>query len=177
MSAFEPTPRIDRRGARGIVVDEHDHVLFIGRSATAERPAGWLLPGGGIDPGETMAEAAVRELFEETGLRVAPENLVGPVARQLYRGMRGGHPWAQENHFFFTRAERFEPRVCGGDAYERDLEFQWIAVDDFTATEGLHRVESLLALVKRIIGGDIPVEPVRLDPTGRRAGADMEAGA
>ncbi|WP_081687118.1 NUDIX domain-containing protein [Glycomyces tenuis] len=171
MSVTEPTQRIDRRGARGIVIDEQDHVLFIGRSATAERPAGWLLPGGGIDPGESMAEAAARELFEETGLRVAPAELIGPVARQLYRGRREDRPWTQQNHFFFTRAERFEPRNCGGDAYEQDLEFQWVAVDDFAATEGLDRIDGLLGLVKRLVSGDIPAEPVELDPTGRRSEA------
>ncbi|WP_051393022.1 NUDIX domain-containing protein [Glycomyces arizonensis] len=175
MSAIEATPRIDRRGARGIVADEHGHVLFIGGFARADRPAKWLLPGGGVDPGETLAEAASRELGEETGLRVAPEDLVGPVARQLYLGVREDRPWVQENHFFFTRAERFEPRICGGDAYERDFEFQWIAVDDFTATEGLHRIDSLTVLVKRLLGGDIPTAPVELEHSGPRAASEETA--
>ena len=38
-------------------------------------PPRWLTPGGGIDPGESILEAAVRELFEETGLEVSPEAL------------------------------------------------------------------------------------------------------
>ena len=167
MSANDETPHIDRRGARAIVIDEQDHVLFIGRPASEARPAHWILPGGGIDPGETMLEAARRELFEETGLRVHPADLIGPVARQLFQAARGDGVFTQENHFFFTRAERFEPRVSGGDAYEQDLEFNWIAVDDFTATDGLRRIEPLLGLVKRLLGGDVPDEPVQLAPTGR----------
>jgi 8-oxo-dGTP pyrophosphatase MutT (NUDIX family) len=38
-------------------------------------PPRWLTPGGGIDAGETVAEAAVRELFEETGYAVSQKDL------------------------------------------------------------------------------------------------------
>ena len=38
---------------------------------------GWTLPGGAIDPNENPADAAVRECFEETGLLVKPERVVG----------------------------------------------------------------------------------------------------
>jgi 8-oxo-dGTP pyrophosphatase MutT (NUDIX family) len=37
----------------------------------------WLLPGGAIEPAEVPADAAVREMFEETGLLVRPTDLVG----------------------------------------------------------------------------------------------------
>nr|QZD57901.1 NUDIX hydrolase [Glycomyces sp. TRM65418] len=163
---------MDRHGARCIVIDEQDCVLFIGRSATADRPARWFLPGGGIDSGETQREAAARELFEETGLRVGPDDLVGPVARQLYCGSRRQGPFTQENHLFMVRVERFEPHVAGGDEYEADFEFNWISKSAFATTEGFdHPVESLLHLVKRLLDGDVPTVPVQLAPVGAPASA------
>lgn len=41
----------------------------------------WASVGGGVDPGEPLRIAAVRELHEETGVRAEPEALIGPVAR------------------------------------------------------------------------------------------------
>lgn len=37
----------------------------------------WCIPGGGIDPGEQPADAAAREVLEETGLLIEPYRLVG----------------------------------------------------------------------------------------------------
>ncbi len=37
----------------------------------------WALPGGGMDPGESISETAVREVFEETGYRVKPLYVIG----------------------------------------------------------------------------------------------------
>lgn len=55
--------------------------------------AGWVLPGGYIDPGETPRDAIVREINEETGLTVRPRRLLG----RLYR------PWSTSLIFLCER--------------------------------------------------------------------------
>ncbi|HEX2562104.1 CoA pyrophosphatase [Phenylobacterium sp.] len=52
--------------------------LLTRRSAELRAHAGqWALPGGRCDPGETLEEAALRELEEELGLKLPPENILG----------------------------------------------------------------------------------------------------
>src|SRR5438128_1137248 len=63
-----------------IVKDSRGRLLLIRRGH--EPGAGlWSLPGGRIEPGETDAEALVREMLEETSLTVEPGPLVGRVRR------------------------------------------------------------------------------------------------
>jgi 8-oxo-dGTP pyrophosphatase MutT (NUDIX family) len=58
--------------ATGVVLDDNDRVLLGRRSDTG----GWALPGGIIDPAEEPADAAVREILEETGVVAVPDRLV-----------------------------------------------------------------------------------------------------
>lgn len=53
----------------GAVVDRDGSILLV-RHQKPERAPYWVLPGGRLEPGETIPECAVRELFEETGLTV-----------------------------------------------------------------------------------------------------------
>ncbi len=52
-------------------------------------PARWITPGGGIDGSETPKQAAVRELFEETGIVVSGDDLGEPIAE-----LEGTWNWA-----------------------------------------------------------------------------------
>jgi len=60
-------------GAVAVVRNEQGEILLQRRSDTGD----WELPGGGIDPGEEPAEAVIREVLEETGIRVVADRLVG----------------------------------------------------------------------------------------------------
>ena len=63
-------------GATAVVV-EHGKILLTKR----EDFEVWCLPGGHTDPGESTAETARRELFEETGIEIALDRFVGLYSR------------------------------------------------------------------------------------------------
>lgn len=65
------TPRVR---ASTVCIAEHGgerHLLLVQLRDPLTRIATWFPPGGAVEPGETPADAAVRETVEETGLRVA----------------------------------------------------------------------------------------------------------
>ncbi|MDP2355570.1 MAG: NUDIX domain-containing protein [Beijerinckiaceae bacterium] len=54
-------------GARGVVLDGQDRILLVKHTYAS----GWLLPGGGVEAGETMAQAVEREVREEGNVEIA----------------------------------------------------------------------------------------------------------
>lgn len=63
--------RVRRRiGAYGLCRDDHGRVLLVRASHGSTGHAEWALPGGGVQHGEHPVDAVVREVAEETGLRV-----------------------------------------------------------------------------------------------------------
>lgn len=72
-----------REAARVLLFDPQGRVLLV-RGHDSDRPERqwWFTIGGGIDPGETPGQAAVREVFEETGIEVTLDQLIGPVIKR-----------------------------------------------------------------------------------------------
>jgi len=61
-----------------VIVDEAGRVLLQKRG---DKPGLWGFPGGAVELGESVEETAVREVFEETGLRVRVTSLLGVYSR------------------------------------------------------------------------------------------------
>jgi ADP-ribose pyrophosphatase YjhB (NUDIX family) len=115
-----------------VIEDERGRLLLIKRGH-APGAGLWSLPGGRIEPGETDAQALVREMREETGLLVEAGRLIGTVQRP-----------AGDGDVFDIRD--YEARVAGGTLRASDdaADARWVPAAELGSlplTDGL--VETL----------------------------------
>jgi 8-oxo-dGTP diphosphatase len=116
-------------------------VLIVRRARPPARGL-YTLPGGGVELGETLEEAVIREVREETALEVAPVGLAG--YRQAIARDNAGRI---ERHFVILP---FAARWIGGEVSlnEELAEAHWLAPRELaglTATEGLAQIVAAAA--------------------------------
>lgn len=99
-----------RQAGRVFVIrDEGAVLLFEFRDPRNDRRF-WITPGGGAEAGESHAQAAARELREETGL-VAPAGGMPEVGRRELDILYGDRSFRQHERYFLLRVPT-ETRVC-----------------------------------------------------------------
>lgn len=95
-----------RRAARVLLLDREDRLLLVrGHDVDQPERSWWFTVGGGIDPGESSLDAAVREVREETGLVLDPASLVGPVLTRTGIFDFSAQRCRQEEEFFLARVD------------------------------------------------------------------------
>ncbi len=115
-------------------------------------PPRWITPGGGIDAGETPNQAAVRELWEETGISVSQEALgekIGEISGRWDWGDGQNHH-TYVDHFYKLQVDGFELDDSGWTEDERRdvLEYRWWNLAELKATReqvGPHGLADLIS--------------------------------
>ena len=100
-------------------------------------PPRWITPGGGIDTGESAREAAVRELFEETGIKITDEQLGDQVWQTSGRwDWSDGNFHTYEDTFFVHEVESFQldDSHWTQDEFRDILETRWWSIPELLLT-------------------------------------------
>ncbi len=152
--ASAPAEAIPREAARVLLIDADNRVLML-RGFDPARPDHryWFTVGGGLDPGEEPLDGAVRELFEEVGLRLGPAELAGPVHHEIVRFPFDGRWYEQRQEFFVARVDAWEVDTSGQDEIELATvdAHRWWSIDELLATEEAYYPPDLADLLRRVL--------------------------
>jgi 8-oxo-dGTP pyrophosphatase MutT (NUDIX family) len=162
---------IERQAARVVLIA--DGRVLLQQGFDPGRPGDgpwWLTPGGGLDDAESIEDAAVREVLEETGFRLSPAQL-GPVIATRVACFEFEHrQFRQTESFFAVNVERFTPQHHGWDELEQRalLDHRWWTVEEILATDETVYPSELAEIVQAVIARTLRA-PIRLrgDPDGR----------
>ena len=138
---FDAGEGLFRATSRVLLIDPSGAVLmFLQYGKDHAVHPRWITPGGGVDPGESHDQAAIREVFEETGLVL--ETVPAAFLEEDFAPDQRWHPY-QRGHWawYDIRTDRFNPVRDGWTDEERAdvVEWRWMTADELAAE--IHDVE------------------------------------
>lgn len=152
-----------RLTARVVLLDAEDRLLLMrGRLPDAPRgPSFWFTVGGGVEPGESVMEAALREVLEETGLTDVELSRTVWYDETILRGP-DLVPRLFQQHYILARTAGGPLSRAGWQALEHDLvdELRWWTLDELAVTPDMVYPVGLAELMPDLLAGRVPDEPL-----------------
>jgi 8-oxo-dGTP pyrophosphatase MutT (NUDIX family) len=149
------TDPVDRLASRVLLVDRDGRILLFRGCDPGDPAAGewWFTPGGGRDEGETAQECAVRELHEETGLLLAPDEVGAVVHERVTVFPFDGVTYRQSEDYFLVRVDAHDVDTDRFSPLEMVsvLEHRWWSLEELRATEETYYPEELLDLLLQAV--------------------------
>jgi 8-oxo-dGTP pyrophosphatase MutT (NUDIX family) len=150
MSDHATTTDVVYAKSRVLLLDQYDHVLLLlTRHDVEGYPARWLTTGGHLEVGEDHPTAAVRELFEETGLVIDDPGT--PFWTHDFVAERAPGVWASHHEVWYSvRTQRFEIDSTNWTPEERVdiIDQRWWSASDLEATSEAIEPPHLARLVR-----------------------------
>jgi 8-oxo-dGTP pyrophosphatase MutT (NUDIX family) len=148
-----------------LLVDPDDRVLLIHATDPGSGRRWWYPVGGGVEPGESLQEAARRETHEETGVEDLPLGTLVWVRDHTYefdgRSVRVHEDW------LLHRVPHFDPAPAGLSDYESRtlLGFRWWRSEDLSQTSDTVFPPALGDLLSALLRDGTPEVPLDIAVT------------
>lgn len=154
---------LERRAARAVLLDPQDRILlFEGFDPEApERGRWWFTPGGGLEGDEGLTSGLVREVREETGLALDPNQVGSPVWTRDTEFLFAAEWYRQHECFFLVRVDDLRVDTAGFVPLEASaiLGYRWWTVDELTTTTEVIYPPSLGVELARLLVDGPPTRP------------------
>ena len=149
----DPAVKAQRRAARVVLLDPQNRVLLMRYDDGPPNGSHWATPGGGLEPGESYPQAAVRELAEETGW--TDIELLGEIHQRSHTMEWSGQLVYQAERLYLARTDQPARQISGVDAMHASdgiAAWRWWTLAELTNTEETVWPAELAELIRQELG-------------------------